>query len=46
MSKKAVVVCCVIGLIISAVAFVAMDNGIVACAVSLILLLLWARCER
>ena len=45
MSKKAMVICCVIGLIISAVSFVAMDNGIVACAISLILLLLWARRE-
>lgn len=45
MSKKAMIICCVIGLIISAGSFVAMDNGIVACAVSLILLLLWARCE-
>ena len=45
MSKKIMVVCCVIGLIVSAVSFVLMDNAIVACFVSLILLLLWARCE-
>lgn len=45
MSKKIMIVCCVIGLLVSAVAFVAMDNAIVACLVSLILLLLWARCE-
>jgi hypothetical protein len=45
MSKKIMVVCCVIGLLVSAISFVLMDNGIVACAISLILLLLWARCE-
>ena len=45
MSKKAMVVCCVIGLVVSAIFFVLMDNGIVTCAISLILLLLWARCE-
>jgi uncharacterized membrane protein YgaE (UPF0421/DUF939 family) len=45
MSKKAMIVCCVIGLIVSAISFVLMDNGIVACAISLILLLSWARCE-
>ena len=45
MSKKTMVIFCVIGLLVSAISFVAMDNGIVACAISLILLLLWARCE-
>ena len=45
MSKKAMVILCAVGLIISASSFVVMDNGIVACAISLILLLLWARCE-
>lgn len=45
MSKKIMIVCCVIGLLVSAISFVAMDNAIVACAISLILLLLWARCE-
>ena len=45
MSKKAMVILCVVGLIISAGSFVVMDNGIVACAISLVLLLLWARCE-
>lgn len=45
MSKKAMIICCVIGLFVSALFFVFMDNGIVACAISLILLLLWARCE-
>ena len=45
MSKKIMVVLCVIGLLVSAISFVLMDNGIVACAISLILLLLWARCE-
>ena len=45
MSKKIMVVLCVIGLLVSAISFVLMDNGIVACLVSLILLLLWARCE-
>jgi hypothetical protein len=46
MSKKIMIILCVIGLLISAVSFVLMDNGIVACAISLVLLLLWARCER
>jgi uncharacterized membrane protein YgaE (UPF0421/DUF939 family) len=45
MSKKAMIVCCVIGLIVSVVSFVLMDNAIVACVISVILLLLWARCE-
>lgn len=45
MSKKIMVVLCVIGLLVSAISFVLMDNAIVACFVSLILLLLWARCE-
>ena len=45
MSKKIMIVCCVIGLLVSAISFVLMDNAIVACLVSLILLLLWARCE-
>ena len=45
MSKKAMVVCCVIGLVVSAISFVLMDNGIMACAISLILLLPRARCE-
>ena len=45
MSKKIMVVCCIVGLVMSVVSFVLMDNGIVACLVSLILLLLWARCE-
>lgn len=45
MSKKAMIVCCVIGLIMSAVSFVVMDNATVACFVSVVLLLLWARCE-
>jgi hypothetical protein len=46
MSKKIMVILCAVGLIISTGSFVAMDNEIVACAISLILLLLWARCER
>ena len=45
MSKKAMIVFFVIGLIVSAISFVLMDNAIVACFVSVILLLLWARCE-
>ena len=45
MSKKTMVIFCAVGLIISAGSFVAMDNAIVACLISLILLLLWARCE-
>jgi hypothetical protein len=45
MSKKAMIVFFVIGLIVSAVSFVLMDNAIVACLVSVVLLLLWARCE-
>lgn len=44
MSKKTMIVCCVIGLVISVISFVAMDNAMIACFVSLILLLLWARC--
>ena len=45
MSKRIMVILCVIGLIVGAISFVLMDNAIVACFVSLILLLLWARCE-
>jgi hypothetical protein len=45
MSKKTMVILCAVGLIISTGSFVAMDNGIVACFVSVVLLLLWARCE-
>jgi hypothetical protein len=45
MSKKTLINCCAVGLVVSAISFVLMDNGIVACAISLILLLLWARCE-
>lgn len=45
MNKKIMVILCAIGLLISAGSFVVMDNAIVACFVSLILLLLWARCE-
>lgn len=46
MSKKAMIILCVIGLIISTGSFVVMDNAIVACFVSVVLLLLWARCEQ
>jgi hypothetical protein len=45
MSKKTMIVYCVIGLIVSVVAFVAIDNAAVACLISLVLLLSWARCE-
>ena len=46
MSKKILIICCLLGLLVSAISFVLMDNAIVACLISLILLLLWARCER
>ena len=43
MSKKAMIVCCVIGLIISAVSVAVTGSGIFACCIAIVLLLLNAR---
>ena len=43
MSKKIMVVCCVVGLIVSAVSVAVTGSGIFACCIAIVLLLLNAK---
>lgn len=43
MSKEAMIVCCVVGLIISAVSVAVTGSGFFACCIAIILLLFYAK---